>query len=335
MENFDSTAVVLFQLGGPDNTAAVEPFLYNLFCDPDIIDIPGAFLFRRRLARLISSRRAPKVAELYRHIGGKSPILEQTQEQANALKKYLESRNIGMPVYIMMRYWHPMTVAVVDQLVKDGIRKLILTPLYPHYSRATTGSGLNELKRVLKRENLDERINYELIESYFVHPLYIESLVERINETLLRFPEPVRDSVHLVFSAHGTPLKLVREGDPYSHQIRATYEAVMKRGNYSHSSVLCFQSKVGPQRWLEPSLIQTIDKLGREGVKHMLVIPVAFVSDHLETLSEIAIDGRKQAASLGVEGFEVMPALKDYPLFIQCLGELVLEKLNRDHERIS
>jgi ferrochelatase len=331
----ESTAVVLFQLGGPDRPEAVEPFLYNLFCDPDIIDLPGAFLIRKKLAKLISTLRAPKVVELYRQIGGKSPILDQTEEQARSIKSHLAQMGIDIPVYIAMRYWHPMTDEVLARLIREGVGQLILLPLYPHYSKATTGSAMNELLRILKRDNQGGRLRYTLIHSYPEHPMYIKALTERIKDTLIKFDPKVRNQVYLIFSAHGTPLKLVREGDPYSHQVRLTYEAVMNMGNFDLPSVLCFQSKVGPQRWLEPSLVNTIEKLAGDGVKQMLIIPISFVSEHIETLSEIGIEARHQANSLGVENFEVMPALRVHPRFIQCLAELILDKLGELRESKS
>ena len=328
MINKSSTAVVLLQLGGPDGPEAVKPFLYNLFCDPDIIDLPGAFLFRKLLARMISTFRSPKVIELYKHIGGKSPILEQTNLQAHALRKFLKVRGHDFRVYVAMRYWHPFTDETVDEVIKEGINRLILVPLYPHYSKSTTGSSYNELKRVLKKRKMDNKIELKLIHSHPDNPDYIQAMVERIHEALQRFPLDTRENVQLVFSAHGTPMTLVRQGDPYSHHIRITYEAAVKQGGFRQPTTLCFQSKVGPQKWLEPSLIDTIDRLGKEGIKQMLVIPIAFVSEHLETLSEIGIEGKKQAMDLGVEQFEVMPALLDHPLYIKCLGDLVIEKLD-------
>jgi ferrochelatase len=323
--------VVLLQLGGPDHLGAIKPFLYNLFCDPDIIDLPGAFLFRKPLASLISNLRAPKVQVLYRKIGGKSPILDQTLIQAKALQKFLTDHRSEVPVYIAMRYWHPFTGETMDQMVRDGFNQIILLPLYPHFSGSTTGSSLNEWKRLLRQKNLEKRIHYTLIKDYFDNPDYIESLVLRIKETLSRFPEGERDQVHLVFSAHGTPLSLVKKGDPYSIQIRATYEAVIKTGNFSQASSLCFQSKVGPQKWLEPSLTGTIESLAGKGVKNMLAIPIAFVSEHIETLSEINMEAREQAHELGVTHFEMMPALLDHPSFIRCLGELVLKELEKQN----
>ncbi len=331
MKDLKHSAVVLLQLGGPDSLDAVKPFLYNLFCDPDIIDIPGAFLFRKILAAAISKFRSPKVVELYKSIGNKSPIYEQSMEQADALKNLLKEQGLELPVFIAMRYWHPFTEEVVDKLIEQEINELILVPLYPQYSKATTGSSVNELDRVLKRKKSGNSIRYTYVHSYHEHPLYIKSIIDRIQTALLRFPQEIREKVFLVFSSHGTPMKLVREGDPYSHQMKQTYEEVIKTANFAQSSILCFQSKVGPQKWLEPSLIDTIDKLAGEGVKYMLVIPIAFVSEHIETLSEINIEARKQATDLGILQFETMPALRDHPDYIGCLAELVREKINENN----
>lgn len=315
------TAVVLLQLGGPDRLDAVEPFLYNLFIDPDIIDLPGAFLFRKGLARLISRRRAPKVQELYNDIGGRSPILEQTQTQARALQALFGSNGFTGDVFIAMRYWHPMTDAAVQNIIDGRYDRVVLLPLYPHYCRATTGSSVNEWNRTVKRLRLT--VPTQLVREYYDHPMYIDALVDKLNATLERFDPAERQQVHLMFSAHGTPMKLVREGDPYSHQIRRTYELVVERGGWRLRHHLCFQSKVGPQKWLEPSLTQTIDDLANEGVRHLLVVPIAFVSEHIETLSEINIEARRQAHARGIKKFEMMPALIDHPKFISCLAELV------------
>jgi ferrochelatase len=315
------TAVVLLQLGGPDALDAVEPFLYNLFIDPDIIDLPGAFLFRKGLARLISRRRAPKIQELYKDIGGRSPILEQTQTQVRALRASLGSNGFTGDVFMAMRYWHPMTDAAVQKIADGRYDRVVLLPLYPHYCRATTGSSVNEWNRTVKRLRLT--VPTQLVREYHDHPMYIDALVDNVNATLERFDPAERHHVHLLFSAHGTPMKLVREGDPYSHQIRRTYGLVVERGGWGLPHHLCFQSKVGPQKWLEPSLTKTIDDLANEGARHLLVVPIAFVSEHIETLSEINIEARRQAHALGIKRFEMMPALIDHPKFISCLTELV------------
>ncbi len=320
-------AVVLLQLGGPDGPEAVQPFLYNLFCDPDIIDLPGAFLFRRWLARLISTRRAPRVIGLYEKIGGRSPILEQTEIQAGALRKALSAGGDEFEVVIAMRYWHPSTEEAVRRLVDLGVEEVILLPLYPHFSRATTGSSFREWDRVTRR--LAPALKVRRVESYFDHPLYIEAIGDRIAESLALVPEGDRGRVHVVFSSHGTPVKLVREGDPYSTHIRKTYELVVSRGNFGRRHHLCFQSKVGPQRWLEPSLSGMLAMLARDGVSHVIIIPIAFVSDHIETLSEINIEAREEAHRLGITSFAMTAALLDHPKFIACLADCVRRMTER------
>lgn len=322
------TAIVLLQLGGPDNLEAVEPFLYNLFCDPDIIDVPGAFLFRKGLARIISRTRAPKVQELYNNIGGRSPILPQTEQQAEALKKSLAASGVNVDVHIAMRYWHPFTEEVVKKLLEAGIEEVILLPLYPHFSRATTGSAVNEWNRVVKKLN-GTHIRTKLAKEYFNHPLYIDALVERVWQAIGKVREESKEKIHLVFSAHGTPMKLVREGDPYSHQIRKTYELVVQKGNFGLPHTLCFQSKVGPQKWLEPSLVKTIEDLAHKKVSHIIVNPIAFVSDHIETLSEINIEARDEAIKMGVQYFAMTEALLTSEKFIGCLTDLVLKELKK------
>ncbi len=320
------TAVVLLQLGGPDSLDAVEPFLYNLFCDPDIIDVPGAFLFRNKLARIISRTRAPKVQELYKNIGNRSPILPQTEMQAAALKKSLAAS--GIDIHIAMRYWHPFTEEVIKKILANGTEKVILLPLYPHFSKATTGSSVNEWNRVAKKLNATH-IRTTLIKSYQNHPLYIDALVEKVQQAIERVDASERKNIQLVFSAHGTPMKLVRDGDPYSHHIRETYELIVKKGNFGLPHLLCFQSKVGPQKWLEPSLVKTIEELAQKKVSHLVVNPIAFVSDHIETLSEINIEAKHQAVSLGVKYFGMTDALLTSEKFIGCLTDLVLKELKK------
>jgi len=324
--NTKKTAVVLFQLGGPDSLEAVEPFLYNLFCDPDIIDLPGAFLFRKTLAKIISSRRAPKVRELYRNIGGGSPILSQTVRQAKGLQESLSTRGITADVHVAMRYWHPMTEEVLEKIRKDGVEEVVLLPLYPQYSKVTTGSSVKTWHDAAAKMNMNH-LSTKLVESYYDHPMYIAALVENIKHSIDRVPQNERKDVHLVFSAHGTPIKLVKDGDPYSTHMQMTYEAVIAAGNFGLPHHLCFQSKVGPQRWLEPSLTQTIESLAGQKVSHMIVVPIAFVTEHIETLSEIGIEAREEAQQSGVKYFDVMPALIDNPKFISCLTELVIQQL--------
>lgn len=317
---------MLLNLGGPDSLDAVEPFLYNLFSDPDIINFPLSFLFRERLAKLISSKRAPRVQEQYKKIGGKSPLKDHTLRQAELLESEL-NRRIPAKVVVAMRYWHPFTEHAVETIAAEGIKKVILLPLYPHYSKATTKSSVTEWERQLEAFGLAKELESELIESYYDHPAYIDALIGRINEGLEAFPQDRRENVHLLFSAHGTPMKLVREGDPYSDHIRSTVSEVMGRGGYRNVHGLSFQSKVGPQKWLRPSTPETIKELGGKGVKDVLVVPVAFASDHLETLFEVGIEFRHMAKTAGIERFEVTTGLNDSPLFIEALSRLVFERL--------
>lgn len=319
--------IVLLQLGGPDSLEAVEPFLYNLFRDPDIIDLPFAFLFRKPLARFISRRRAPKVREYYRRIGGKSPILEMTTRQAHALEDTLRG-TLNCRAVVAMRYWHPMTEQAIEELRKARVHRVLLLPLYPQYSRTTTGSSVNEWKRTLERQGI-HGLKVEVIEEYCEHPLYIKALVHNINIALKRVKVSERSKVNLVFSAHGTPLKLAKAGDPYQSQIIRTYNAVVKAGNFDLPYHLCYQSRVGPEKWLEPSLDDTIERLAAENVTHMIVIPIAFVSDHSETLWEINIEAKQEAKHLGIKHFDMSPGLNTNPYFIQALADIVQKKVKQ------
>ncbi|MDH3252585.1 MAG: ferrochelatase [Ignavibacteria bacterium] len=325
MKSDSTLGIVLLQLGGPDSLDSVEPFLYNLFSDPDIIDLPLAFLFRRGLARLISRRRAPKVQEYYKRIGRRSPILKLTIRQAKALERELGD-SLNAKVYVGMRYWHPMTEEVIHQLHRDGIKRVLLLPLYPHFSKTTTGSSVNEWKRVVAQQGMNN-FQVDLVEEYCEHPLYIRSVVRNIAIALRRVPERDRGKVHLVFSAHGTPVKLAQSGDPYQQQIIRTYHAVVAEGRFGLDHHLCYQSKVGPERWLEPSLETTINELAGNNVSHVLVIPIAFVSDHSETLWEINIQVKEEAKKLGIRYYDMSPALNTNPLFIQALADLVRKKV--------
>lgn len=322
----EKIGVVLLNLGGPDSLDAVEPFLFNLFNDPEIINFPLSFLFRKRLAKLISSRRAPSIQEQYQKIGGKSPIVDLTNKQAEILEKNLQAKGVDAKVYVAMRYWKPFTEDVIAQIEKDGIKKVILLPLYPQFSKATTGSSFKEWERqIAQKANLKE-IKAEKVEHYYDFAPYLDSLIERINQTFERFPAEKRDEVYILFSAHGTPMKLVREGDPYSGQICETVSFVKERGGWKNEHTLCFQSKVGPQKWLTPSTPAVIEELAAKGVKNMLVVPIAFVSDHLETLFELGLEYAHLAKEKGVEQFEVMEGLNESKLFAESLAQLVLQK---------
>lgn len=312
--------VVLFQLGGPDTLAAVEPFLYNLFCDPEIINFMGATLARKPLAKFIARKRSQIVREHYQAIGGGSPIVELTNRQARALTEAL-APDFDATVVVAMRYWHPLTAEAIAKLQGLALDELVLLPLYPHYSFATTGSSLKEWQRLYRADKAQKTPSVKMVNDFHDHPLYIAALVERINEALENVSQP--EEIHLVFSAHGLPMSLVEKGDPYPKQIEATVNLVRQRGAWKNPHTLCYQSRVGKQKWLEPSLTQTIEKLANSGVRRMLVIPISFVTEHIETLHEINIEAREQAEALGVEEFRMMPSLNDSPTFIRALADLV------------
>ncbi|HVB33311.1 MAG TPA: ferrochelatase [Patescibacteria group bacterium] len=318
MDSRKKVGVVLFQLGGPDRLDAVQPFLYNLFCDPDIINFPAAWLARRPLAWLISSLRAQHVREHYAAIGGGSPIRELTEGQALALADALAPW-VEPQIVIAMRYWHPSTVEAIRRLTRGPLDELVLLPLYPQYSVATTGSSLREWKRHWRQG----AVTTHVIDRFYSHPLYLSALVERIEQSLAEFGRPA--DVHIVFSAHGLPVNLIEAGDPYQREIEETVRLLLQQGGWSNPTTLCYQSRIGRQKWLEPSLTDAVERLAREGVRQMLVVPISFVTEHIETLYEINLEARVLAGSLGVEDFAVMRALDSSPRFIAALADLVLQ----------
>ncbi len=317
-------AVVLFQLGGPDSLDAVEPFLYNLFRDPDIINFPGAFVARRPLAKFISARRHTKVAEHYREIGGKSPILELTNAQAAALESEL-NKTLPARVFVAMRYWHPLTEEVIAELKKERISRIILLPLYPQFCKATTVSSMKEWNRQCRIHHYQDVATLSIC-CYHNHPSYIEAIVDNIDKSYANFSDIHPHEIDLIFSAHGVPVSIVKEGDPYQRQIEETVKLVCERGGWLSPHTLCYQSKVGPAQWLRPSLDDTLRILAFKKRRHVLVIPIAFLTEHIETLHEINIEARAEAAKLGFKRFEMMPALNDHPKFIKCLADLVIKK---------
>ena len=318
--------VVLFQLGGPDSLAAVEPFLYNLFCDPDIIDFPFSRIGRRPLAKLISRTRAKKAAQHYAAIGGGSPIRKFTERQAAVLEERLISDGVDARCVVAMRYWHPFTTEAIAQLKEAGVDELVLLPLYPQYSSTTTGSSLNEWRR-----HWTGPIPTSCVTTFYRNPLYIAALVERIQEALADFSDP--EAVQFVFSAHSLPQSVVDKGDPYQRQIEETVDLVMEQGGWSNAHCLCYQSKVGASRWLQPSLHTTLRKLAGEKMREVCIIPVSFVSDHVETLGEIDHCAREEASLLGIEHFAMTRGLNDSPKFIEALAATVLAAIGERGQR--
>lgn len=307
-------AVVLLNMGGPDSLDAVRPFLHNLFSDPEILPVPG--FVRRPLAWWIARRRAPHSAENYRAIGGKSPLGEITLAQAQALEAELGP---GYTVTVAMRYWRPRASEAARAVRDAGAQGLVVLPLYPQFSRATTGSSLADLERALADEGLGS-LPREVIRSWEDFPPYAAALAECVRE--------VRDDVGdatVLFSAHGLPVKLIERGDPYLDHVRATVAAVMEHfPGVPHR--LAFQSRAGPVRWLEPSVADELQVLAAQGVRRVVVVPVSFVSDHIETLHEIDVEYGELARSLGFEAFRRSPSLNTRPAFVRALARLVLER---------
>jgi len=308
--------VVLFQLGGPDTLEAIEPFLFNLFCDPDIIDFPFARIGRKPLAKLISSTRARKVQHHYATIGGGSPIRRFTEQQARALQLKLGESGLDVRCFVAMRYWHPFTAQAIEQLRAAKCDEVVLLPLYPQYSSSTTGSSLNEWQRLFQQD-----IPAQSIEAFYRHELYLQALVEKIDEALARFADPERPEI--VFSAHSVPLAIIQKGDPYQRQIEETVELLMQRGGWTNGYRLCYQSKVGASKWLQPSLHAALRALAAEKRSEVCIVPISFVSDHVETLGEIDHEARTEAAKLGIKCFEMTSGLNDSPTFIAALADLV------------
>ncbi len=312
------TGVILLNLGGPDSPGAVRPFLYNLFSDRGIIPLGPVFM-QRPLAWLISGLRAKRTKEAYAQIGGASPIMRITGQQADALREALRGQG-DFSVYVGMRYWHPFIEDSVRQACENGIRRLIGLSLYPHYSRATTGSTREQFDRAAGKFGLASAF----ISSWYKHPLYIDALVETIKRGLKGHET---DGVHLLFSAHSLPVSFIEEGDPYVDEIKGTVDAVIRRLRAGMPVVppyhISYQSRSGPVKWLEPSTDEVIVELAGEGARKIVVVPVSFVSDHIETLYEIDILYRAMAERSGVE-LRRVESLNTGPLFIAALKDLVL-----------
>ncbi|MBI5074438.1 MAG: ferrochelatase [Nitrospirae bacterium] len=321
--------VLLLNLGGPDSLSAVRPFLFNLFSDRDIIRLGPAFL-QKPLAWLISSLRSAKTRAAYARIGGRSPIREITLGQARALEDALfESRitshALRIPVFVGMRYWQPLLEDVVQEIHRQGVEKLVILSLYPHYSVATTGSSLSYLRKILTSYPAIKTCE---IMSWYDHPLYIGALAEKIEKGLTTFcASPLAADispadVHLLFSAHSLPRKFVEEGDPYVDHTMATIKAVTAR--FSNPWKLSYQSKSGPVAWLEPSTEQMLEEMASQGVKNLLAVPISFVSDHIETLYEIDMLYKDMAAGLGIR-LERAESLNLSPVFISALRDIAVQ----------
>ncbi len=313
MNTTKKIGVLLLNLGGPQQLEDVKPFLFNLFSDRQIIRLGPAFL-QKTIARIIAHRRAPKSMENYRRIGGGSPILEKTREQAQALEAILQQDG-DFVVRPCMRYWHPFAHEALAEMTAVGVEELIALPLYPQYSRATTGSSLQDLYQAQTRYGPDVPIRE--IWSWPAEPDYIACLAARIREGLSCFGD---QPSQLLYSAHSLPVRFIEEGDPYVTDLKKTIRDLEEQTGISGE--LCYQSRSGPVEWLGPSTPELLTRLAAAGTTNVLVMPLSFVSDHVETLFEIDIQYRKMATDLGIR-LECTKGLNDDPLFIGALRNLV------------
>ncbi len=311
-------AVILFNLGGPDKPESVEPFLFNLFNDPAIINIPS--VFRYPLAKFISKRRAPIARNIYKEIGNKSPILELTQDQARSLENNLSKKG-DYKCFVIMRYWHPRASDVIKKIREYNPEEIILLPLYPQYSASTSGSSINEWSNLCKKENY--HVKTKAICCYPTENNFIASHISLIKKTLKIIED---NNFKLIFSAHGLPKNKIKKGDPYQWQVEETVKKIMfnlENDNLNH--VISYQSRVGPLKWIGPSTDEVIIKYSKEK-KGIIIVPIAFVSEHSETLVELDIEYKKLAEKNGCSFYKRVPALGIEENFIKGLTELVLKK---------
>ncbi|OVA11768.1 Ferrochelatase [Macleaya cordata] len=327
----EKVGVLLLNLGGPETLHDVQPFLYNLFADPDIIRLPRLFRFLQRpLAQLISVLRAPKSKEGYAAIGGGSPLRKITDEQAQALKMALEAKEMPVNVYVGMRYWYPFTEEAVHEIKKDKITRLVVLPLYPQYSISTSGSSIRVLQSMFSEDSYLSRLPVSIIRSWYQRRGYIESMANLIEKELQGFSKP-EEVVMIFFSAHGVPVSYVEDaGDPYKDQMEDCIRLIMqelKSRGISNDHTLAYQSRVGPVQWLKPYTDEVLVELGQRGVKSLLAVPVSFVSEHIETLEEIDMEYRELALESGIENWGRVPALGCSSSFISDLADAVIEAL--------
>ncbi|MDW8394635.1 MAG: ferrochelatase [Anaerolineae bacterium] len=319
------TAVVLLNLGGPSTPEEVGPFLERLFADPEIIPLP----FQSLLGKFIARVRTPKVRRKYVAIGC-SPILRWTQKQGEGMVHWLDElspETAPHRFYIAFRYTPPFSQDALLRMRADGVKRAVALTLYPQYSCATTGSSLNELWRAAHALGLEHAFQWSVVDRWFKHPGFIEAMAQTIHQGLATFDPAVRDKVVLLFSAHSLPMRVVSRGDAYPREVEASVRAVLDCLQLPNPHRLAYQSAVGPIKWLGPSTEEVIAALGKAGEKHVLVVPIAFVSDHIETLHEIDVEYAELAHKVGIAEFRRAPALNDQPRFLQALAEIVVEHL--------
>lgn len=312
-----STGVILLNMGGPDTLDDVRPFLYNLFSDRDIIKLGPSFL-QKPIAWMISRKRAPHSREIYAKIGNGSPLRAITNNQANALEQLLQD-NEKIMVRVAMRYWHPRADEAIQEFVNAGVKRIIALPLYPHYTKATSGSSLTDLRTSIS--SLAPGTELVEIPSWPTATGYIQALADKIQSAGKLFNN---EHFQLVYSAHSLPVSFIQDGDPYVDELQKTIDTLEKTTGIQGK--LCYQSRSGPVEWLSPSTDETLTALANKGCKNILMVPISFVSDHVETLYEINMLFRDKAQELGMR-LESTESLNTDPTFISALRDLVVEHL--------
>lgn len=318
------TGVLLLQMGGPASLDRVGPFLRRMLSDPAILAMPA--VVRLPLAAMISVIRAPRSRRQYAAIGGGSPIGAITDAQAHALSSALNRAGHPMPVRVGMRYTEPSITHALNALVADGADAVVALPLYPQWSQTTTGSSFAEVRRVLGRMSAAPRVTF--IKDWPDEPGYVAAVARTIREALAQVPAALRPQTRILFSAHGLPVRYVEAGDPYPQRVALTVAAVVAHlGAEAPQVATCFQSRLGPVKWLEPSTMDAIHQAADDGIAALVVVPIAFVSDHLETRFEIDREYREMAHAAGIPVFVRAPSLNDARDFADALAGLVTQAL--------
>lgn len=329
-EQPSKTALLVINFGGPRHTGEVESFLYELFSDNDVIPLPGGRYAQELFADFVSERRAPKTIAQYEQIGGGSPLIAMTYQQASAIQARLAAAGAAVSLHVGFRYSKPSITDALKAIREEGAEKLVCLALYPHFSFATTGSSFNEVARALQKLKMAE-LPVTFVPAWHDEPDYVAAVAERVREALDGAPED--ENPHLLFTAHGLPVSFIKRGDPYQAQIQATVRDVVQALGWAGPYSLAYQSRVGPTRWLSPATDEELSRLGAAGVKSVAVVPVSFVGDHIETLYELDLEYRHVATEAGIGTYRRVGALDTHPRLIEALAQVTLRALGERRPR--
>jgi len=321
------TGIVMLNMGGPSTLDEVGFFLNNLFADGEIIQLGP---LQNTLGPWIAKRRTPKIQDQYAQIGGGSPIKKWTELQGLGMEQLLDRlspETAPHKHYIAFRYANPLTEEALLQMKADGVERAVAFSQYPHFSCTTSGSSMNHLWRELRRLDMGSDFTWSLIDRWPEHPKFIQAVADNVRRGLEEFPESARSEVVLLFSAHSIPMRVVNRGDQYPQEVAATVQRVMHELGFSNKYLLTWQSKVGPLPWLGPQTGEVIQGLAQQGHKYAMAVPIAFTSDHIETLFEIDIEYKEEAENAGFKHFARAPSLNDSPLIIEAMADIVATHL--------